>query len=422
VSIDEIGRAARRAARPYDVVFFGATGYVGALVAEYLAKARPPSLRWALAGRSVAKLERVREGLAAADASLASLPLLTADSGDAASLDALAASARVVCTTVGPYATFGRGLAGACARAGTDYCDLNGELGFARDLVDSFDSIARESGARIVPSCGFDAIPSDLGVFALHEHFAARGGRLASARLYVEELKAAISGGSLASLVTSLEQARRDGASRRLAADPYALVPDRERDRGPDGGDLTGVAWDRDVGAFVGPFVMAAYSTRVVRRTNALLGWAYGRDFRYSEVTRFSGGPVGLARALGLAAGLRAFLAALSTPLVRGAIAKWMPKPGDGPTKEQRDRGGFRVRIVGRGAPDSVGRAAVVVEGRSDPGYGETAIMLGESALCLAFDELPARAGVLTTASAMGAPLLTRLRRAGMGFRVEERR
>lgn len=410
-----------RSDRPYDVVVFGATGFTGKLVSEYLAEHRPRELSWAIAGRSREKLERTRQDLASIDSTLDKLPILIGDSDDRPALDAIAEQTRVVCTTAGPYTKYGRGLVAACAEHGTDYCDLTGEPTFIRDTIDRCEASAKASGARIVPSCGFDSLPSDLGVHLLHEHFAARGSRLAEAKLYVIAMKGGPSGGTLATMMTIIDAARRDPAVRRLLADPYALNPDRERDRGPDGRDQLGVVWDSEEDCWTAPFVMASVNTRVVRRSNALRNFAYGRDFRYAEVTRFPKGPVGFLKATGLSAGLVGAMSLATVEALRPLIESRMPAPGEGPSKSQRENGFFKVIIVGKSAPDKSGRserASVRIDGRRDPGYGETARMLGEAALCLAKDPLERHGGILTPAVAMGTALVERLRKIGMRWEV----
>ncbi len=413
--------------RTHDLVLFGATGFTGQLVAEYLATCKPlgaqgAPLRWALAGRNREKLEAVRARLATCDAGLAALPLLQADAQDEAALQRIAASTRAICTTAGPFAQLGGVLIGAAATQGTHYCDITGELTFIRSAIDQWHDVAVRTGAQLVPTCGFDSLPSDLGVLLLHRHFEERGLSLAEARLHVERIRGGASGGTLASMVALIDVARRDPAVRRLLGDPYALLPDRTRERGPDGGDLMGVRWDRDAQRWMAPFVMAAVNARVVRRSNALLDFAYGRDFRYSEVSSFARGPKGWARAVGLSAGLGVFLGLVSVPWTRALVMRRLPRPGEGPSAEERQQGGFVIRIRGRSRPDAKGQvhaATAVVEGHADPGYGETSKMLGEAALCLATDPRGERGGVLTPAVALGLPLVERLRRAGMGWRVE---
>jgi short subunit dehydrogenase-like uncharacterized protein len=402
--------------RPFDLVLFGASGYTGQLVAEYLAAHRPLGTRWAIAGRSPAKLGDVRQKLAAIDASLAELPILQADSDDEASLAALTGKTRVVCSTVGPYARYGKKLVAACAEQGTDYCDLCGEPQFIREAIDRYGARAKETGARIVPGCGFDSLPSDLGVFLLHEHFRGQGSRLASATFYLRAMKGGFSGGTIASMLNMMAEVRRDPAVFSLFTDPYALNPDRERDRGPDGPDLSRPRFDEDEQTWLAPFVMAAINTRVVRRSNALLGFAYGKDFRYAEVMTTGKGPAGWAKAAAISSALATVQGLGALAPTRRVLESLLPSAGEGPSKSSREGGFFKIRIVGRSADGA--RAVARVEGDRDPGYGETAKMLGESALCLAFDDLPKEGGLLTSAVAMGSVLIERLRRAGMVWAV----
>jgi len=410
--------------RAFDLVLFGATGFTGRLVAEYLVEhaatakgAEGGPLRWALAGRDARKLEDVRRAIGAAD-----LPVLTADATDPNALGALAGKARVVCTTVGPYAQYGKWLVGACAENGTDYCELTGEVQFVRAMIDAHHARAEQTAARIVHCCGFDSIPSDLGVLLLAEHFRSQGHALRRAKFVLGRMSGGMSGGTTASMLNIMDEASHDRELRRLLADPYALMPDRVRDRGPDGPDAMGVAYDDDAAAWTAPFVMAAINTRIVRRSNALLGYPYGRDFRYEEVTGFPGTPRGLAMATGMTAGIGGFMALAVTAPTRKLLGRVLPKPGDGPSKETRERGYFEVRILGWGDGDARPSAEALVEGRADPGYGETAKMLGETALELVeTHRARARGGVLTPASALGMPLVDRLRRAHMRFDVRAR-
>lgn len=393
-------------ARTHDLVLFGATGFTGQLVAAYLSAHAPSSLRVALAGRNREKLEALGT----------KLPLVIADSSDAAAMERLAADTRVVCTTVGPYAKHGHPLAAACAKAGTHYCDLTGETQFMRDSIDRNDAAAKASGARIVHTCGFDSIPSELGVLMLHEQLGALG-RVTGC---VEKFKGGISGGTVASLLNVAEEVAGDRARRRLLADPYALSPDRSQD--PDGRDERDQATlvrDELAGRWTAPFVMAQVNTRVVRRSNALLGYAYGKKFRYREVSAVPRGPAALAVTafpFGVAAVYASMRFAALKPLVKAVL----PKPGEGPDANAREHGALRVRFFGE-SEDGARRAIARVEGKGDPGYKLTSLMLGEAALCLALDEdkLPKRAGVLTPASAMGRVLIDRLNAAGMTLTLD---
>jgi short subunit dehydrogenase-like uncharacterized protein len=415
--------ASPRVSRKLDIVLWGATGFTGKLTAEYLTKQYGvgKDLAWAIGGRSKEKLEEVRRDLAAIDPAARDLPLVIADARDPASLAALVGSTRVVATTVGPYAMYGRELVAACAEHGTDYCDLTGETTFIREMIDRHHARAKETGARIVNCCGFDSIPSDLGVLMLQEHMREKHeARCSRVKFFLVGTRGGVSGGTIASIMNLLEQAEKDPSIRKIAFDPYALDPDR-KERGPDGPDQRTVKHDDDLDIWTGPFVMAAINTRVVRRTNALLGYAYGNDFRYSEVTGFGKGAAGWARATAMTAGIGAFLGAASVGPLRAALKSTvLPAPGEGPSREKRDNGFFKVKLVGIGESKSGAQVKLLgrVEGKSDPGYGETAKMLSESAIALAKDPIPTAGGVLTPASCLGNHLLERLRRAGMTFEV----
>ncbi len=411
-----------KGSRDHDVVLFGATGFTGRLVADYLVRSGPESLRLALAGRSQDKLEAVRRELATHTPRASSLPLLLGDAHDAAAVEHIASRAAVVCTTVGPYARYGHDIVAACARQGTDYCDLTGEVPFMRASIDANDAAARASGARIVHACGFDSIPSDLGVLLVADEMRrTRGLGLASDHAYFGEQKGAFSGGTVDSMMEMAKQASRSRDVRRLLADPYALVPDRQTDRGPRAPDPQGPVYSRDLGRWTAPFLMATVNTRVVRRSNVLLG-GYGPDFVYGESMSMPRGPKGLVAASALTAAIGAALVGLAVAPTRALLARILPSPGDGPTKAQRDAGYFVTRHLATSEPDAEGRRhrlLATVRGTSDPGYGETAKMLGESALCLAFDELPHAGGVTTPAASLGLRLIERLRAAGMTWQVE---
>jgi short subunit dehydrogenase-like uncharacterized protein len=402
------------ATRDLDVCLWGATGYTGRLVADRLA--RVESLRWGIGGRDRAKLERVRKELAESDPRLATLPILVGDATDAASLDAIATRATVVCTTVGPYAQHGSALVAACARAGTHYCDLAGEVPWIRRMIDEHEPAAKESGARIVHCCGFDSIPSDLGVWMLHREMQARGARLARVDSFFGETSGAFSGGTFASLLGVIDEARRDKDTRRVVGDPYSLDP-RPRQGGPDGGDARGVRWEPRLRLWTAPFVMSAINTRVVRRSNAIGGYPYGADFRYSEQMTLPGNVRGLATATAITGALAGFVVASQVGPLRRLIESKLPSPGEGPTREQRERGHFMVRLIGES--DGLKLLAKVSD-RRDPGYGSTAVMLSEAAMCLALDRLDTPGGMLTPAIAMGDALLARLRAAGMGWEVDD--
>jgi short subunit dehydrogenase-like uncharacterized protein len=403
--------------RDVDVAVYGATGFVGKLTASYLSSHAPAGARIALAGRSREKLEALRAGLGAA---AADWPLVVADAADPASLRALAASARVVATTVGPYSKYGLPLVEACAKAGTHYADLTGEVPFVREAIDKFDAVAKVSGARIVVSCGFDAIPSDLGVLELFNTVRRDGaGDLEETTLVVTALRGGVSGGTLDSMKVLVDAMKSDKALRRLVADPYALSPDREKE--PALGrerELRTVSHDRELGMWRAPFLMASHNTRIVRRSNALLDWAYGRRFHYSEVMGFPDGPVGLAIASGMTAGLAALGGTMMFGPTRALLDRALPSPGEGPSEKTQRNGYFRLEVHTRTSTGA--RYVAKVTGKGDPGYSGTAVMFGESALALAFDgdALPPAGGVLTTATGIGQPLIDRLRQHDFTFDV----
>ena len=401
--------------REHDLVVYGATGFVGALTAAHLAEHAPPGCRIALAGRSREKLAAVRGNLPAA---AREWPLVEADATDATSLAALAGATRVVASTVGPYARYGLPLVEACARAGTHYADLTGEVLFVRAAIDRCDALARASGARIVHSCGYDSVPSDLAVLLLHERAVADGaGGLRDVRL-VATARGGVSGGTVDSIRGQVDEVRRDRAARRLAADPFALSPDRAAEpdtlQPPDAGRPARVA----DGRWSAPFVMAPYNTRIVRRSNALQGFAYGRGLRYGEVMGCGRGPLGAVSAVAATGGLLAFVGAMALPPTRALLDRVLPAPGSGPSAQTREKGWFRSVVDAE--TEGGRRYRAEVAGRGDPGYAATAVMLGQSALALAHDadRLPDRAGSLTPATALGDVLVERLRVAGHTYTV----
>lgn len=401
--------------RSYDVVVFGATGFVGKLLAGYLAGHAPPETRIALAGRSRERLQQVLDSLPGAARGWA---VLTADSSDGSALDALAGQTRVLATTVGPYARYGMPVVEACARAGTHYADLTGEVLFVRDAIDRVDAVARETGARIVHACGYDSIPSDLTTFLLAERARADdAGGLRDVRL-VATLKGGFSGGTVDSMRAQLEALREDPSRRRVVGDPYALSPDRPAEPDTRQPRDAGPPVRTPDGRWTAPFVMAPFNTRIVRRSNALQDWAYGRAFSYGETMGCGRGPVGALTAAGVTGGLVGALAAMAFPPTRALLDRVLPAPGTGPGEEARANGWFRM-VVDAGT-ESGRRYRATAGGSGDPGYAATAVMLGESALALALDgdRLPDRAGSLTPATAMGVVLVDRLRAAGHTYEV----
>jgi len=404
--------------RMFDVIVWGASGFTGRLVVEYLLEHYPPGkgLRWAVAGRSKAKLQQLFESL---DEGIARPAIIIADSHDRDSLEQIAASTSVILTTVGPYAKYGSELVAACVRNGTDYCDLCGEVQWMRQMIDEHQAAAELSGARIVMSCGFDSIPSDMGLWFLQRHARERYGRTcAEVILLVRAMKGGASGGTYASMLNAIEQARQDTSIARVLADPYALNPPGMRE-GLDGPDQRGAAYNAAAETWTAPFVMAAVNTRVVRRSHALQDYPYGKDFRYCEATITGPGVAGRIKALLMTAGLSLFMIASAFRFTRqNIIRRLLPEPGEGPSKQQRENGYFNMLLLGK-LPDGE-MIRVRVKGDRDPGYGSTSKMLAESAVSLAKDQAITGGGFWTPSTALGPSLLTRLgNNAGLSFEVE---
>jgi len=412
--------------RALDVVLYGATGFVGALTAAHLAENAGPDLRVALAGRSRPKLEALLTELGEP---ARGWELVAVDAADSVGLRRLAARTRVLATTVGPYAAYGREVARACAEEGTHYVDLTGEVLFVRWSLDELDARAKETGAAVVHACGFDSIPSDLGVFMTARRAAADGeGTLGETTLLVRSLRGGFSGGTVDSARRQAIAARADETARRTLADPYALSPRRSEEPPAGRRRAPGIVGtlrrvlpiDRDpaTGRWTGPFVMASFNSRIVRLSNTLTDWSYGRDLRYREVTDFGSGPMSPVMAGGMAIGLGGVVTGLSYAPSRAVLDRILPKPGEGPGPDQQAAGRFRMDIH---ATTTTGARYVARVGAAlDPGYGGTAVMFGESILGLVLDEgIPRRVGVCTPATALGEVLVERLQRQGFTFDVE---
>lgn len=401
--------------REFDVVVQGATGFTGVLVAEYLLRqyGADKDLRWALAGRSEAKLKKVRGDLGA-DAS--GLELIVADSFDKTALASLAARTRVVLTTVGPYALYGSDLVEACVNAGTHYCDLAGEVQWIRKMVDQHHERATETGAKIVTCCGFDSVPMDIGVWALQDAVQEKHGQFCqSISMMVRATKGTASGGTLASMMNLIKESREDRAIARVLIHPYSLNPPGERE-GPDERDQQKVLFRDDAQSWTAPFVMAGVNTKVVRRSHALAGYPYGKEFRYDESVMTGRGFAGWLKGTVMTIGLGAIVFFASYSPTRKLLQRFfLAKPGEGPDEDMQKTGFFNLVQIGKLADGTIVRGKIT--GDQDPGYGSTSKMLSECAVCLAKDELPAGGGVLTPASAMARSLLVRLRaNAGLTF------
>lgn len=408
--------------RKYDVILWGATGFTGQLVASYLAReygTDGAKLRWAMAGRNQQKLAQVRDALLPDASESAKISLLQGDSDDLDSLKALAKQTRVICTTVGPYAKYGEKLVAACVEEGAHYCDLTGEPQFIRRMIDAHHEQAQANKVRITHCCGFDSIPSDLGTLLVQEEMHKRH------NTYCEEIKyyagpssGSFSGGTVASMMVLMEEAK-DKKVRRVLGDPYGLNP-KDAPRGLDGSDQMNVRWDADLQRWTAPFIMASINTRIVRRSNALLGFKYGQNFRYSEVMSLPKGIRGWFMGQSISLGMLSFMAMSAIKPMRKLLqATVLPAPGQGPSPEAQEKGYFTTYLLGKAGEH---RLYGFMRGDRDPGYGSTAIMLAESAICLAKDQakLPEQYGILTPATAMGLPLVARLRAAGFTLEVND--
>lgn len=385
----------------FDLIVYGATGYTGRLVAEYLVQhyGDDPTLRWAMAGRSADKLAAVRDEIKAP----ANLPLVVADTSDPASLYAMVERTRVIITTVGPYQLYGSELVAACAETGTDYVDLCGEPAWMRQMIDAHGETAARNGARIVFSCGFDSIPFDLGVFFLQQAAMERFGHpLPRVKARVRKMKGTFSGGTAASLKATMAAAKENPEVLRLLSDHFALAPGFQ---GPSQPPASRPEYDESLGSWAAPFIMAAINTRNVHRSNALLGHAYGKDFVYDEMLLTGPGDQGKAIADAVAGD-------------RSLSSDKAPKPGEGPTAEERENGFYDVLFIGEGNGQIL---KVGVSGKRDPGYGSTSRMIAESAICLLRDATETAGGIWTTAPAMGEKLIARLTaHADLSFRLED--
>ena len=387
--------------REFDIIIFGASGFTGRLVAEYMhATHSPRGVKWAMAGRDLKKLAAVRHEMGLP----AGIPLVAADTSDAASLRAMAERTKVVCTTVGPYTYYGEPLVAACVEAGTDYVDLCGEVLWMRQMIEKYESRAKETGARIVFSCGFDSIPFDQGVAFAEEEFKAKFGKSASrVKGRVRAMKGTFSGGTAASLGATMETLKKDNSLMAVLASSFGLTPGFE---GPQQPAIDKPLEDKGLGVWVAPFVMATINTKNVHRTNMLLGHPYGIDFEYDEMLIVGPGEQGKAMAEQIA----------SINPLGGSNA---PKPGEGPSKEERETGFYDVLFVVEDGEGPVLKAAVT--GDKDPGYGSTSKIISEAAIFLSEGHCDKPGGIYTAGAAFETGIIPMLvKRAGMTFKIED--
>lgn len=404
--------------RPYDIVLYGATGFVGQQTVAYFAQhvhSQGQSVTWAIAGRSRSKLEAVLRGVKV------NVPIIVADAHDSAALRQLAASTRVVLSTAGPFGLYGSQLVAACVAHQTHYVDITGESPWVRSMIDAHHAQATADGTRIVPCCGFDSVPSDMGAYVVAQEMLRRHGQPCVSIKASYSLRGGVNGGTLASVLDIMGKGQAKAFSNAFLLNPeHQPSPADVRHADP-----TSPHRDADFGAWLGPFFMGPVNTRVVRRSAALLkaqgNTAYAPDFYYQEYLRFGTGAIAATAAAGMSVGALATQSALQLAPVRSLIAMFIPKPGEGPSQQSMDGGSFRCQLIGQSATGQQVRATVSDSG--DPGNRATTKMVCESALALALDSAalpggPKRGGVITPAYALGDVLVQRLRASGMQIEV----
>ena len=399
--------------KQFDIIIWGASSFTGQLVTEYLFnKYGSSKIKWAIAGRNLDKLERIRSDVADKN-----IPIFIADSFDEDSLSKFVKKANVVCSTVGPYSLYGTKLVKLCVENNTNYCDITGEAHWIRTIIDSFHEKAKSKKIKIVNSCGFDSIPSDLGVYFIQNEIKkVCKNHARSIKMRVAGIRGGISGGTYGSINNLLKEAYADKSVFKVLNNPYGLNP-KDQMVGSDKKDLRKIIFDKESNSWIYPFIMAGINTKIVRRSNALSNFQYGKDFRYEEAMMSGRGISGFWKAI-LAIFPLAMVGLNPNSFLKKIVNSYMPKPGEGPGIDKRKNGFYNLRFYI--TIDEKRKAFAKVIGDNDPGYGSTSKMLAESALCLAFDKLPEKYGVLTPSVAMGDSLLKRLQNnAGIDFKCK---
>ena len=396
--------------KQFDIIIWGATSFTGKLVVEYLFKQfASTKIKWAIAGRNKEKLENVRSKVADKN-----IPIFIADSFDEKSLSVIVKKSKVICSTVGPYSLYGSLLVELCVKHSTNYCDITGEAHWIRTIIDKFHKDAKKKKIKIVNSCGFDSIPSDMGVYFIQNEIKkAYKSYAKSIKMRVAGIRGGISGGTYGSMNNLLKEAYADKGVFKVLNNPYGLNP-RDKMEGLDKKDLRKIIFDNESKSWIYPFIMAGINTKIVRRSNALSNFQYGKEFTYEEATMAGKGISGFWKAI-LALFPLAMIGINPNSFLKKIVNSFMPKPGEGPGIEKRKNGFYNLRFYI--TIDKKRKAFAKVIGDSDPGYGSTSKMLAESAISLAFDNLPGNYGVITPSFAMGDKLLKRLKEnAGLSF------
>ena len=395
----------------FDIIIWGASSFTGKLVTEYFFKKFGSNkIKWAIAGRNKSKLENIRSEVADKK-----IPILIADSFDEQSLSLIVKETKVICSTVGPYSLYGSLLVELCVKHSTNYCDITGEVHWIRTLIDRFHEDAKMKKIKIVNSCGFDSVPSDMGVYFIQSELKKLNLHTKEIKMRVAGIRGGISGGTYKSLNNLLKEAYKDKDVFKVLKNPYGLNP-IDKMEGDDKKDLQKIIFDEVSGSWIFPFAMAGINTKIVRRSNALSNFHYGKDFTYEEAMIAGKGLKGLIKAAISVLPL-AIVSINPNSFVKKFIDYFMPKPGEGPGIKNREQGFYNLRFFIKLKANSMALAKVI--GDRDPGYGSTSKILAESALCLAFDDLPSNYGIVTPSYSMGDKLLKRLREnAGLSFEL----
>ncbi len=407
-----------------DVIVMGGTGFTGRLVVEYLIKnygAKNDRFSWGIAGRDQKKIEKLKKSFIEIDSQVNNIPFFLADSFHSQSLDKMTSSCKIVISTVGPYLEYGIPLIQSCVKNGTHYCDLTGEIPFIRESIDLFHEKAKKNKCKIIHSCGFDSIPSDLGVLLLQKYSLEKFNKVCDdVHLYVRSIKGGVSGGTISSMIKTVKYIDSHPEKRNILTSPFSLNPMDKIKNNVQQPVLKSIRWDSAFKKWTCPFLMSGINTRVVQRTNAIAQLPYGDNFKYNEVSSFNKGLRGFFKAFTTLMTLVLIQFSIRSNLVLWIFKKtFLPKPGEGPSKHQLQSGFFKLKIIG--SINEIQKNSVTVIGDSDPGYSATAKMLTESAISILLNknEIPKQYGVLTPASGIGLSLIERLKGKGIIFKID---